>query len=587
MLEVRMRTIHRVFLVVSLALVTAFAQDQDSLSAVRQALAAKYTLTKTTADKSGVVSSGSVLVLKKDNLVTGDANGTLVLANTYKGGKITQGLLGHMASGTTGTRTFVAGEKLWVTNIDVNNKGVVFTLFSDSYPDLHYKATLTFPFAKGAAPSPADALGAIDEVFQTDGFGHETASGSAVSGQTASSSDQNAGSSVASAQVADNTPWNSKYGRLTREDLQRINQASVRFDVNYFRLNPSALNQKPVMQYFIALNNCNNPEIGRALANELDYPALAEYYKSKAPQILNALPRTVPDVALYRFIGGGQADGWRLWSKSLTLGEYNVQRKAFPMKYPGKDEVDIPDSLTTEGSGRDLSKACPVASRPAAAASKYLPGVYAIALQPAVYKELPMDEDAARKYIDSAGQQRNVFLAVDVNIQDTPPAISNPNNSSMQATFRVQTARIRVIDGKTLKSLGTLYDDHSVTDAVQATQQAPPPPPDTPKRGSQWAASDHLYDIRRAVYVWLAADACPDWPISAEQSANLKNFLQSAQNGKFNEKEQYSTTNTVVRNAIAREGRANYCANPMERRDYEKALLEIAPSGPIAAPVAK
>ena len=144
-----------------------------------------------------------------------------------------------------------------------------------------------------------------------------------------------------------------------------------------------------------------------------------------------------------------------------------------------------------------------------------------------------------------------------------------------------------MIDGKTLKSLGTLYDDHSVTDTVQATQQAPPPPPDTPKRGSQRAASDHLYDIRRAVYVWLAADACPDWPISAEQSANLKSFLQSAQNGKFNEKEQYSTTNTVVRNAIAREGRANYCANPMERRDYEKALSEIAPSGPIAAPVAK
>ena len=579
-----MRTIHLVFLVVSLSLFTAFAQGQDSLSAVKQAVDAKYSLTKTTADRTGIVAAGSVLVLRKDNLVTGDANGTLTLGNTYKGGKITQGLMGHMASGTSGTRTFVAGEKLWVTNIDVNNKGVVFTLFSDAYPDLHYKATLSFPFAKGMAPSPADALAIIGEVFETDGSGHETANGSAA--QPVSGNDQKAGGSVAGAQVADNTPWNPKYGRLTSDDLQRINQASVRFDVNYFRLNPSTLDQKAVMQYFIALNNCNNPEIGRALANELDYPALAEYYKAKAPAILAPLPRTVRDVTLYRTIGGYSSGGWKLWSQSLSLGEYNVQRAAFPIKYPGKDNVGVSGSLSTEANGRNPGDSCPTAGHFAGPASAYLPGTYTISIQPMSFKELPMDQTAARAYIDKAGPQRAVFLALDVTPEDTPPTISHIGNNALEAIFQARVARIRVINSISQQFVGTLYDDHSVTDA-QAAPPAPPPPSDPQKRGSQWAASDHLYQIRRAVYVWLAADACPDWPISAEQSANLKRFLQSAQNGKFNDREQYYTTDTVVRNAIARQGRANYCANPMERRDYEKALTEIAPVGPIGAPAAK
>lgn len=581
-----MRTIHLVFLVVSLALFTAFAQEQDSLSAVRQALAAKYSLTKTTADKTGVVTAGSILVLKKDNLVTGDANGTLTLGNSYKGGKITQGLMGHMASGTSGTRTFVAGEKLWVTNIDVNNKAVVFSLFSDAYPELHYKASLTFPFAKGATPSPADALGMIGEVFESDGSGQTSASSSGSSGtsaQPASTSDQSLGSPAASPQVADNTPWDPKYGRLTSGDVQRINQASVSYDVNYFRLNPAALDQKPVMQYFIALNNCNNSQIERALFNELDYPALAGYYKSKAPQILASLPRTVTDVALYRYIGGHQSGAWRLWSGSLSLGEYNTQRKAFPLKYPGKDSVEIPDTLSTESNGRDLSKGCPTASRAAGAASAYLPATYAIALRPAVYKELPMDEDAARKYIDSANQQRNVFLAVDVTLLDSPPTISHINNSSTQATFRAQTARIRVIDANTLKPLGSLYDDHSLPVEEQVAKTPTPPPPPA-KTGDQWAFGDHMYEIRQAVYISLAASACPDWPLTAEQRANLKSFLDHVSNGKFNEKYQYNLTDTRVRNAIEAKGRHNYCTDRMERRDFDKAAATVAPLGPIAAP---
>lgn len=404
--------------------------------------------------------------------------------------------------------------------------------------------------------------------------------------QVSRSSTQHALVAVAAAQIVSSSvpkaPWNPKYGRLTSADVQRMDQTGITFDLNYFRLHPETLDHKEVMQYFIGLNNCGNAEIERATFNELDYPALAAYYKAKASEILEPLPRSIPNVAVDRFVGGGQANGWRMWSKSLTLGEYNTQTKAFPIKYPGKNDVELPDTLNVEAK-RDLSKTCSIAAKAFSAAGRYLPSSYSISITPTVYKELPMDEAAARKYIDSAGQQRSVFLAVDAKLLDTPPTISNSN----QVTFHGQTARVRVIDAKTLQSLGPLYDDHSVTD-TQVAQQAPPAPAPAPeKRGSQWAASDHLYEIRQAVYVSLAADACPDWPISAEQGANLKSFLERAKNGKFNDREQYYTTDTVVRNSIARQGRMNYCANARERRDFDKAAATVAPLGPIAAPESK
>lgn len=73
-----------------------------------------------------------------------------------------------------------------------------------------------------------------------------------------------------------------------------MNSPGVRFDVNYLRLNPAALRDKALMQYFIALNNCNDRDVERRLSNELDYPSLAEYYGPRAAQILASrlqLPR--------------------------------------------------------------------------------------------------------------------------------------------------------------------------------------------------------------------------------------------------------------------------------------------------------
>jgi hypothetical protein len=380
----------------------------------------------------------------------------------------------------------------------------------------------------------------------------------------------------------------SHYGRITGDDLERINDTTVRFDLNYLRLNPAALDQKAVMQYFVALNNCSHREIERALYNELDYPALAAFYRAQAAQILAPLSRIIPDVAFDRYIGGNQVGNWKMWTQSLTLGEYDRQRKAFPLRFPGKDAVGIPEAMTTESGSRNVGRTCPAAQKAASAVHAYLPAKYEIAVRPAAYRELPMDEAAARQYIDTAGPQRAVFLAVDVAILESAPNIERNRDSIAKATFQARMARLRVIDSRTEKPLGALFDDGSLrTDAqVRETPPAPAPPAAKPA-GGNWAASDHMYDIRMSVYVSLAADAC-GWPLTEEQSGNLKRFLDQVSNrGNFNERYQYNVAHTRIKNAISAQGRVNYCANPSERRDFNKYAAMVAPLGPLAASGAK
>jgi hypothetical protein len=164
-------------------------QDQGTKSTTQQELESRYTLTKTTADKTDIVTAGAVLVLKKDNLMMVPANSAKLFQNIYKDGKLTQNTAGKVqkATSTAGgiihripgiggsvpvpdavsaTRTFVAGEKMWVTGMVVKDDGAVFELFTDAYGDVRYKASLTFPFAKGSVPLADQIERSIDEVFK-------------------------------------------------------------------------------------------------------------------------------------------------------------------------------------------------------------------------------------------------------------------------------------------------------------------------------------------------------------------------------------------------------------------------------------
>ena len=162
----------------------ASAVDQGSKTAVQKKLEAEYALTKTTDDKTDIVTAGAVMVLQKDKmLMVAATSAANPCTNTYKDGKITQNAgckagekLRHLpgigsripgADKAPATRNFVTGEKFWVTKIDVKDAGkepaVVMDFFTDAISEVRYKASLTIPFKTGI-PSPDDALKLVQEV---------------------------------------------------------------------------------------------------------------------------------------------------------------------------------------------------------------------------------------------------------------------------------------------------------------------------------------------------------------------------------------------------------------------------------------
>jgi hypothetical protein len=153
------------------------AAAQNTPASIEQKLESQYTLTKAAADHSDIVTAGSVLVLKKDGLLMSASTSGSAAQNTYKDGKISQGvwkmakmpgfgsLMAHSGTGATvTTRTFVAGEKFWVTKITVHDDAVILELFSDPFSDVRYYSTLKFPFAKGVYPSPDQVESSVAEV---------------------------------------------------------------------------------------------------------------------------------------------------------------------------------------------------------------------------------------------------------------------------------------------------------------------------------------------------------------------------------------------------------------------------------------
>jgi hypothetical protein len=157
---------------------TAGAQNK---AAIEKKLVSEYALTQATADQTDIVTAGAILVLKKGNIIMAPVSGTNFYQNTYRDGKISQNTLGKVSNGLNrfshlpgasapaapATRTFVPGEKVWVTKIECKDDGVVFDLFTDAYADVRYKAALKFYFnPKGPIPSVDDMDKLVAEVFK-------------------------------------------------------------------------------------------------------------------------------------------------------------------------------------------------------------------------------------------------------------------------------------------------------------------------------------------------------------------------------------------------------------------------------------
>jgi hypothetical protein len=146
---------------------------------LQQKLEAQYALTKTTDDKSDIVTAGAILILQKDKLLMYSTATQAPPQNTYKDGKLSSGafgvhekmqgfgsMLGHPPPKTVQTRYFVTGEKFWVTRIDVLGDGVVFTLFTDAIQDVRYYSTLKFAYPHGTTPTTDQVLSTVAEVLK-------------------------------------------------------------------------------------------------------------------------------------------------------------------------------------------------------------------------------------------------------------------------------------------------------------------------------------------------------------------------------------------------------------------------------------
>jgi hypothetical protein len=152
----------------------------QSKNAVEQKLISEYALTQPTADQFDIVTAGAILVLKKGNIVMAPTSGTDLYQNTYRDGKISGNAAAKVGNalgrfsrlpGASGpapppTRTFVPGEKVWVTKIVCKDDGVVFDLFTDAYADVRYKAALKIAFPKTASPAVDMVDKLVAEVFK-------------------------------------------------------------------------------------------------------------------------------------------------------------------------------------------------------------------------------------------------------------------------------------------------------------------------------------------------------------------------------------------------------------------------------------
>jgi hypothetical protein len=158
----------------------ALGENGDGLLVLQQKLSAQFTLTKTTAAKDDIVTAGSVLVLHEDGLLMYSTAASTPPVNTYKDGKIVHGIDISKISKicqwtycppmppTPDNRTFVVGEKFWITGLDVQPDSVIFSLYSDPYQDTHYYGRLKFQFPKGRPLSADDELKTIAKVLSVD-----------------------------------------------------------------------------------------------------------------------------------------------------------------------------------------------------------------------------------------------------------------------------------------------------------------------------------------------------------------------------------------------------------------------------------
>lgn len=143
-------------------------------------ITAQYRLTKLGVDSSGVniTDPGTVLMVQKGGVLAVPPNDLAVLATKYENGSIhSPNVAAALFKQNVSTRFLTAGERVYVTKLDINLKGekISFALVecdtcNGVTTPAYYKANLNFQFPKGYLESanPADVENTINQVLAID-----------------------------------------------------------------------------------------------------------------------------------------------------------------------------------------------------------------------------------------------------------------------------------------------------------------------------------------------------------------------------------------------------------------------------------
>ena len=162
----------------------------DPATLIKEKLVSEIKLTKATDARDDIVTAGDVIVLHKDGLMMCSSDSSYAYSNTYENGVLSGNLnnrakdairkfgFGKLPFGGGGSasdaanngcssRKFVAGEKFWVTDIEIakDNSGIVISTFSDPYNDTRYYGVIKFPFPKHSVPPVDQEVKTVEEVL--------------------------------------------------------------------------------------------------------------------------------------------------------------------------------------------------------------------------------------------------------------------------------------------------------------------------------------------------------------------------------------------------------------------------------------
>jgi len=217
-----------------------------------------------------------------------------------------------------------------------------------------------------------------------------------------------------------------QYPILNWQQLEAGGQdTGMRLFFYLLRNDPPLQSDDDVLEQFMAANNCANAAFRQELTDEFNFPAMKAFYQRKMPEILKTGPMSISVVL-----------------KDFYLGDYDAGKGVFPFadRYGRK----MPTTLRDIEPVNDLRHTC---NMPAAHANQKFSAPYLrfrVNVPPVTISEIPMNEAAARSYVEGLrfnrpGVGRGVSLLVDIEIIDAPTKpVPDPDPRSAAELINVE-----------------------------------------------------------------------------------------------------------------------------------------------------